>query len=95
MLAPCGQDVVFDLDETLIHKIRKSGTVEAVRERIWSKDIPTPEQYLAATSQIFGEHLFNALRKMLNAGEGGPGYVQQVLDVSRADAVALHEHLTR
>ncbi|HRW65421.1 MAG TPA: helix-turn-helix transcriptional regulator [Candidatus Competibacter sp.] len=83
------------LEEVLIHKVRNSATVETVRERIWGKDVPTPEQYLAATGQIFGAHFFNALKKMLNAGEGGPGYVQQVLDVSRADAIALHEKLTR
>lgn len=83
------------LEETVIHRVRNSGAVETVRERIWGEDVPTPEQYLAATGQIFGAHFFNALRKMLNAGEGGVGYIQQVLDVSRADAIGVHEHLTR
>ena len=82
------------MEEILVHKVRNSGQVETVRERIWGKVVPTPEQYLAASSQIFGPHFFNGLKKMLTAGEGGPGYVQQVLDVGRADAVALHERLT-
>lgn len=82
------------LDGTLVNKVRNSGALETVRARLWGEKSPSAEQYVTATQEIFGSPFFAALRKMLVSGQGGVGYLQQVLDGSLADAHAIHEHLT-
>lgn len=82
------------IDEKVLHRIRNSGRIESVRDRVFRKADPTPSEFVKATQDVFGSQFFDALKRMLADGEGGVGYVQQVVDASRADASALYEHLT-
>lgn len=83
------------VDEKTIHIARNSGQGETVRGRLWDGVVPSPELYLAAARDVFRSPFFEALRQLLLSGMGGVGYVQQALDISRADATAIHAVLTR
>lgn len=83
------------LDEKTVHMVRNTGKGKTVRWGMWDGSTPTPELYIAATKETFRSPFFDALRRLLVSGMGGVGYVQQVLDVSRADATAIHATLIR
>ncbi|MBE0550570.1 MAG: helix-turn-helix transcriptional regulator [Rubrivivax sp.] len=84
------------LDEkTDIHAVRNARRGRRVSELIFDPLPPEPATYVAAAHSTFGSEFFNALRRLLKAQGTGPSYVQQVLDISLADATALHHALTR
>lgn len=83
------------VDETTIHRIRMADGGETVSKTLWGNTSPSPDLYIEAVRSQFHSPFFSALRKLLNSGRGGVGYVQQILDASRADAVAIHHVLTR
>lgn len=83
------------VDETTIHKLRNRDKGRTVRSVIWDETVPSPEIYVAAAREAFRSPFFDALRQLLLSGVGGVGYVQQILDVSRADATAIHTTLVR
>lgn len=83
------------VDAKTIHMVRNASQGRAVRSGIWDGSKPTPALYIAAAKESFRSPFFDALRQLLLSGMGGVGYVQQVLDMSRADATALHAALIR
>lgn len=84
------------LDEkTDIHAVRNADRGPLVSQLLFDPLPPEAATYLAAAHASFGSEFFNALRRLLKAEGAGPGYVQQILDVPLADAVALHQVLTR
>ncbi len=84
------------LDEkTDIHAVRNADRGPLVSQWLFDPLPPEPATYVAAAHGRFGSEFFNALRRLLKAEGVGPGYVQQILDVPLADAVALHQVLTR
>ncbi|MBK7516947.1 MAG: helix-turn-helix transcriptional regulator [Betaproteobacteria bacterium] len=84
------------LDEKAdIHAVRNARRGQRVSEILFDPLPPEPATYVAAAHSTFGSEFFNALRRLLKAQGTGPGYMQQLLDISLADATALHHALTR
>lgn len=84
---------VLPVDAKTIHMVRNAASGETVSHSIWGALAPKPELYIDAVRERFDSSFFVALRQLLHSGQGGAGYVQQVLDLSRADAVAIHTAL--
>ena len=75
--------------------MRNARRGQRVSEILFDPLPPEPATYVAAAHGTFGCEFFNALRRLLKAQGTGPGYMQQLLDISLADATALHHALTR
>jgi hypothetical protein len=88
--------VPLALDERSdIHAVRSAGRGELVSELLFHPAPPEPAAYVAAAKSIFGSEFFPSLQRMLRAQGTGPGYLQQILAISLADASALHAALLR
>ncbi len=86
----------LQLDEKSdIHAVRNHRRGALVSTLLFDPLPPEPAAYIAAARNTFGSEFFPSLRRMLHAHGTGPGYVQQLLDVSLADADALHKALIR
>ncbi|WP_213602992.1 XRE family transcriptional regulator [Pseudoxanthomonas japonensis] len=83
----CG---LLPVDEITIHKVRNSNPAKMVSDLLWKGDVPSPELYIQTVHSQFHSSFFDALKLLLNSGSGGVGYVQQILDIPRADASAIH-----
>lgn len=94
--AAASGEPALPLDEkTDIHAVRNAHRGQRVSEILFDPLPPDPATYIAAAHSTFGSGFFNALRRLLKAQGTGPGYVQQLLDISLADATALHHALIR
>jgi hypothetical protein len=47
------------------------------------------------TQQVFKSDFFVALKKMISQLGTGPGYLQQIMDISISEALTLHRELCR
>lgn len=84
------------LDEkTDVHAVRNHRRGALVSTLLFDPLPPEPAAYIAAARNTFGSEFFPSLRRMLHAQGTGPGYLQQLLDISLADADALHNALMR
>lgn len=82
-------------EKTDIHAVRNGRRGQLVSELLFDPLPPEPTAYIAATRNTFGSEFFSSLQRMLREHGTGPGYLQQILDVSLADASALHVTLLR
>ena len=82
-------------ESTDIHAVRNSQRGPLVSALLFDPMPPEPLAYLAAAPNTFGSEFFASVQRMLRAHGTGPGYLQQVLDVPLADAMALHAALLR
>lgn len=83
----------LSLDEKSIHSLRNSLRGPFVSEALFDPMPPSPQRYIAACENSFQTGFFHALKHMIiESGTGAP-YIQQVLDTSLQDAMALHEAL--
>jgi hypothetical protein len=87
-LAPLALDPNKD-----IHAVRNSARGELVSSLLFDPLPPEPAAYVAAAHNVFGSEFFTSVQRMLRDRGTGPAYLQQVLDVPLADAVALHNAL--
>lgn len=78
-----------------IHAIRNSQRGKLVSESLFEPTPPGPQAYIAAAHNQFDSAFFPALQRMIKSRGVGPGYVQQVMDISMQDAVELHGELSR
>ncbi len=78
-----------------VHAVRNHRRGALVSQLLFNPMPPEPAAYLAAAHNVFGSEFFNALRRLLHAQGAAAGYLQQVLDISLADATALHQALTK
>ncbi|EKT4542414.1 XRE family transcriptional regulator [Pseudomonas sp. NBRC 111118] len=83
------------VDEKTIHRVRNSSEPQMVSTILFEPTPPKPAQYLAAASNVFQSEFFLALKRMIREHATGPSYVQQIMDVSLSDAIALHGELVR
>jgi Zn-dependent peptidase ImmA (M78 family) len=79
--------------EKIIHAIRNSDHGPLVSAKLFDPMPPEPKRYIAACEHTFRSDFFNALKRMIHENGTGASYVQQVLDTSIQDAMALHEEL--
>ncbi len=83
----------LNVEERAIHAVRNNNQGPLVSEALFDPMPPEPSRYIAACEHTFKSDLFAALRRMIHENGTGPSYVQQVLDTSMRDAVAIHEEL--
>lgn len=79
--------------EKTIHAVRNSGAAQLLSQSLFDPAPPKPARYIAACENIFQTPFFQALARMIHENGTGTAYVQQVLDMSLQDAMALHEEL--
>lgn len=79
--------------EKTIHAIRNSDHGPLVSSALFDPMPPESKRYVAACEHIFQSDFFNALKRMIHECGTGASYLQQVLDISIQDAIALHEEL--
>lgn len=88
----------FDLpapsvEEGFIHAARNHNKGPLVSETLFHSMPPEPRRYIAACERTFKSDFFAALKRMIRENGTGPSYVQQVLNISLQDAVAIYEEL--
>ena len=76
-----------------MHAVRNSDTVQWSSQTLFDPMLPRPAQYIAACENVFQTDFFQTLAPMIHENGTGASYVQQVLDISLQDAMALHEEL--
>lgn len=86
--ARCGLSPL-SIEEKFIHQINAKNNAQTLAAHLWPEGAPSAQVYVRDVSDRFQTDMFAALRRMLRDGKGDAGYVQQVLDVPRADAEAL------
>ena len=79
--------------EKTVHAVRNNGTAQLVSQALFDPMPPQPAQYIAACENIFQTPFFQTLKRMIHENGTGASYVQQVLDMSVQDGMALHEEL--
>ena len=77
-----------------IHMVRNSNPGPLVSEALFDPMPPNARHYIATSENNFRSTFFHALKQMILDKGTGPGYLQQVLDLSIGDALTLHEELT-
>lgn len=83
------------IEETTIHILRNTLRGPLVSETMFDPMPPSPQRYIAACENTFQTGFFQALKRMIHSSGTGAPYIQQVLDTSLQDAMALHEELQR
>lgn len=83
------------VSEGRLHAARNHRSGPLVSEVLFDPVPPAPEVYVAACERQFQSDFFVALKRFLHDRDTGPGYLQQILDVSPRDAKALYEALRR
>ena len=78
------------IEEKSIHAARNTFHGPLISETLFDPLPPEPERYTAACEHVFHSDFFNALKRMLHESGTGPGYIQQILDISLQDATAIH-----
>ncbi|MYM69240.1 helix-turn-helix domain-containing protein [Pseudoduganella sp. FT55W] len=79
--------------EQQLHAVRTVTRGELVSEILFKPLPPEPSALIASAHSVFQSQFFDAMRRMLREKGTGPGYLQQVLDVSIHDGAALHSEL--
>lgn len=83
----------LSIDEKIIHAYRNSNGGPLVSEALFKPQPPSPDLYIRDSENVFASDFFPALKRMMRERNTGPGYVQQVLDISIQDAMGLCEAL--
>jgi transcriptional regulator with XRE-family HTH domain len=78
-----------------IHAARNSQRARLVSESMFKPSPPEPAAYIAASQNVFRSAFFPALQRMIKSNGTGAGYVQQIMDIPKQDAVVLHGELSR
>jgi transcriptional regulator with XRE-family HTH domain len=83
----------LNVEEGSIHAVRNNNKGPLVSETLFDPMPPEPKLYISACEHIFKSDFFAALKRMIHENGSGPSYVQQVLNTSLQDAVAIYEEL--
>ncbi|HFD92169.1 MAG TPA: helix-turn-helix domain-containing protein [Gammaproteobacteria bacterium] len=81
------------ITENKLHATRNHFSGPLISELLFAPLPPTTDVYIAACEHQFQSDFFIALKKLLNNRDTGPGYLQQILDISLRDAKAIYEEL--
>lgn len=76
-----------------IHAFRNMTKGQLVSKAIFHPSPPDAASYITVAYSIFQSSFFTSLKKMLLELGTGEGYIQQLLDISIKDAMALHKEL--
>lgn len=83
----------LNVEEGSIHAVRNNNKGPLVSETLFDPMPPEPKLYISACEHIFKSDFFAALKRMIHENGTGPSYIQQILNASMRDAVAIHEEL--
>lgn len=83
----------LNVTEKAVHVVRNSNHGSLVSEALFDPVPPEPKLYISAFEHGFQSDFFKALKRMIHECGTGASYIQQVLDISLQDAMALHEEL--
>ena len=83
----------LNVEEKAIHAVRNNNQGPLISEALFDPMPPEPKLYITTCQHTFMSDFFVALKHMIHENGTGPSYVQQVLDASMRDAVAIHEEL--
>lgn len=83
------------IPESEIHAQRQCQRGTLVSTVLFAPLPPEPVAYIAAAQTAFRSEFFHALKKLLHAHGTAPSYVQQLMDIPLADAISLHQELSR
>lgn len=83
----------LNVEEGSIHAVRNNNKGPLVSETLFDPMPPEPKLYISACEHIFKSDFFATLKRMIHESGSGPSYVQQVLNTSLQDAVAIYEEL--
>jgi transcriptional regulator with XRE-family HTH domain len=86
---------VLRCKEKDVHAIRQVQRGKLMSEILFKDSPPATSAYLTVTQQVFKSDFFVALKKMISQLGTGPGYLQQIMDISISDALTLHRELCR
>ena len=78
-----------------IHAIRNRQRGKLISEFLFESAPPEPASYIAAALNVFRSSFFIALQRLIKDQGTGLGYLQQIMDISLADATTLHRELSR
>lgn len=76
-----------------VHAVRSMVHGSLVSHALFSPESPNAAAYIAASHSVFQSPFFHSLKRMLIELGTGSGYIQQLLDISLKDAIALHTEL--
>ncbi len=82
---------VLPVEDKAIHMLRNINHGSLISNALFDPMPPEPKLYMATCEHGFQSDFFNALKRMIRENGIGPSYIQQVLDTSLQDAMALHE----
>jgi hypothetical protein len=91
--AKCSGLPALNVEESAVHAARNTNQGALVSEALFDPMPPEPKRYVAACEHTFKSDFFAALKRMIHENGTGPSYVQQVLNTSMRDGVAIHEEL--
>lgn len=83
----------LSIEEKTVHVARNTNHGSLISEALFDPVPPEPKLYIAKCEHEFQSGFFSALRRMIHENGTGPSYIQQILDISLADAKALHQEL--
>lgn len=83
----------LNISSTDIHQIRNIAKGVLISEAIFSPGEPDAKRYMALACSIFKSSFFDSLKRMFKEYGTGAGYIQQLLDVSIKDSLAIHSEL--
>lgn len=83
----------LEIEERNVHVARNMGAGPLVSAQLFDPLPPEPGRYIADSGNVFRSDFFHALQRMIKEQDTGPGYIQQVMDLSLSDARALYEEL--
>lgn len=78
-----------------IHDLRDTERGRLVSEALFDPLPAEPASYITSAHTMFRSTFFIAAQRMIKEEGTGPGYLQQAMDIPLADAIALHEELSR
>jgi len=81
------------VSNTDIHAVRNMTRGPLVSQALFNPGNPNPAAYIGASHSAFQSSFFNSLKLMIKALGTGSGYIQQLLDISLKDAIAIHHEL--
>lgn len=76
-----------------IHQIRNYAKGVLISQAIFAPEAPDAKRYMALACSAFNSPFFDSLQRMLKEYGTGAGYIQQLLDVSIKDSLAIHSEL--
>jgi len=83
----------LSVSNTDIHQVRNLSKGMIISQAIFSPGQPDAKRYMALACSVFKSPFFDSLKRMFKEYGTGAGYIQQLLDISIKDSLAIHSEL--